>query len=99
MVLALLEIFVLVLVPGLAFNPAGLVEREGFPSAFGVVLVFQAILNHFELQLAYGADDLAPVELVDEKLCHTLVHQLGDALFELLGLHWVGILNVFEEFG
>ena len=84
---------------GLAFDPAGLVEREGLPAAFGVVLVLQTILNHLKLQLAHGADDLAPVELVDKELRHALVHQLGDALFELLGLHGVSILNVFEEFG
>ena len=49
-----------------ALDPARLVEADGFPAAFGVILVLQAILDDLELQLADGPDDFAVVELVDE---------------------------------
>ena len=69
----------------------------GLPAALGSVFVLQAVLDNLELQLAYRADNLAVVELVYEQLRHTLVHQLVDALLQLLGLHGVGILNVLEH--
>ena len=69
-----------------------------FPTALGVVFILQAVLNHLELQLADGADNLAVVELIDEQLGHTLVHQLIDALLKLLRLHRVVVLDVFEQF-
>ena len=39
----------------------------------------------------------SPVELVDEQLRHTFVHQLVDTLGKLFLLHRVGILNVLEH--
>ena len=95
LVLALLEGFELGRV--VALDPAGLVEAHGFPAALGVVLVLQAVLDDFELELAHGADNLAPVELVDEELGHTFVHQLVDTLGQLLLLHGVGVLDVLEH--
>ena len=56
-------------------------------------------MDHFKLKLTHCADDLTPVELVDEHLCHTFIHQLVDTLVELLCLHRVGILDIFEHFG
>ena len=64
LVLALLEGFQLSGV--IAFNPAGFVEADGLPATLGVVFVFEAILNHFKLQLTDGADNLAAIELVDK---------------------------------
>ncbi len=61
-----------------AFYPAGFVQRYRFPAAFGVIFVLQTVLYDLELKLTDGTDDLATVELVDEQLCHTLVHQLFD---------------------
>ena len=49
--------------------------------------------------MSYRTDDFPSVELVDEELCHALVHQLFDTLVQLFGLHGVGILDVFEHFG
>ena len=72
---------------------------HGLPAALGVVLVFKPVLYNLKLELPHGANDLAPVELVDEKLGHTLVHQLVDAFLKLLRLHRVGILYVLEHLG
>ena len=44
-----------------AFDPARLVDRDRLPAAFGAVLVFQAVLDHLELQRADRTDD-APDE-------------------------------------
>ena len=66
------HILVLALLEGLefggviAFNPAGFVEADRLPVTLGIVFVFEAILNHFKLQLTHGADNLAAIELVDE---------------------------------
>lgn len=95
LVLALLEGFELGGV--IALDPAGLVEADGLPAALGVVLVLQAVLDDFELELAHGADNLAPVELIDEELGHTFVHQLVNALGQLFLLHGVGVLDVLEH--
>ena len=76
LVLALFEGFQLCFV--IAFYPARLVQADGFPTALGIVLVLQAVLYHFKLQLSYRTDDFPSVELVDEELCHALVHQLFD---------------------
>ena len=72
---------------------------HGLPAALGVVLVLQAILDDLKLQLSDGTDDAAVVELVDEHLRHTLVHELLDALLELLRLHGVVVLDILEELG
>ena len=69
-----------------------------FPTALGVVFILQTVLNHLELQLTDGADNLAVVELIDEQLGHTLVHQLIDAFLELFRLHRIVVLDVFEQF-
>lgn len=97
LILATLEFSELPVV--VALYPAGFVEADGLPSAFGVVLVLETILYDFELELADGADDLATVELIDEELGYAFIHELGDAFLELLGLHRVGILDVFEHLG
>ena len=67
------------------------------PATLGVVLVLQAILDNLELQLSHGAHDATTIELIDEQLGHTLVHQLLQALLELLALHRVVVLDVFKE--
>ena len=82
-----------------ALDPAGLVDRDGLPAACGVVLVLEAVLDHLELQGAHRADDLAAVERRGEELCHALVHELVDALGQLLELQRVGILDVAELLG
>ena len=82
-----------------AFDPAGLVERNRLPAALCAIFVEQAVLDDLELQLSDCTDNLAAVETVGEQLGHALVHQLADTLFELLGLHGVGVLDVFEHFG
>ena len=37
----------------IAFNPAGLIQTQRFPTAFGIVFVLQAVLNNLKLQLTY----------------------------------------------
>ena len=59
----------------------------------------QTVLYHLELQLPYGADDFASVELIGEQLRHTFVHELTNPFVKLFGFHGVGVLNVFEHFG
>ena len=66
-----------------AFYPARFVERYGFPAALCAVFVQQAILNHLELQLTYGAYDFSAIELIGKQLSHTFVHKLLYAFFEL----------------
>ena len=95
--LAALEVAQLFFVVGL--HPAGLVETDRLPAALGVVFVLQTVLDDLELQLSDGSYDLASIELIGEDLCHAFVHELVDALGELLGLHGVGILDVHEQFG
>ena len=58
----------------------------------------QTVLDDLELERADGPDDLAVVELVREQLGHALVHELVNALGQLLGFHGVGVLDVLEEF-
>ncbi len=77
--------------------PASLVEMDGLPAALGIVLVLKAVLDDLKLQLTDGTDDTAVVELVDEHLCHALVHQLLDTFLELLRLHGVVILDILEQ--
>ena len=66
LILTLLKVLQLLRI--VALYPAGLVEMYGLPTTLGVVLVLQAILNHLELQLTYGSDNLAVVELVYKQL-------------------------------
>ena len=80
-----------------ALYPAGFVEADGFPAALGAILVQQTVLYYLELQLADGAYDLAAVEGGGEELRHALVHELADAVVELLGFHGVGVLDVLEH--
>ena len=80
-------------------DPACLVDRDGLPAAGGSVLMLQPVLDDFELQGAHRADDLASVEVGGEELGHTLVHQLIDALCQLLELQRVGVLDVAELLG
>ncbi len=95
-VLAALEILQLGLV--VALDPARLVDRNRLPAARSVVLVLQTVLNHLELQRAHRADDPAAVERAGEELRHAFVHELVDALGELLELQRIGILDVAELF-
>ena len=95
LVLTLLEVLQFLRI--VTFNPTSLIEMNGLPTALGVVLVLQTVLNHLELQLTNGADDLTVIELVDEQLGHTLVHQLVDTLLELLGLHRVIVLDILKQ--
>ena len=95
LILALLELVEFLGV--VALYPACLVQMNGFPAAFGVILVLQTILYNLKLQLSYGTDNLAAVELVDKQLSHTLVHKLVDTLLKLLRLHWVVVLDIFEH--
>ena len=94
LILALLEVLELTFV--VAFYPAGLIEMYGLPTAFGVVLVLEAVLYDFKLQLSYGADDFSSVKLIDKQLCHTFVHELIYASLKLLGFHRIVVLDVFE---
>ena len=61
--------------------------------------MLQPVLDDLELQGAHRADDLASVEVGGEELGHTLVHQLIDALCQLLELQRVGVLDVAELLG
>ena len=97
LVFALLETVKLGFV--VALYPACLVEVYRLPAALGVVFVFQTVLDNLKLQLSHCADNLAAVELVDKHLCHTFVHELVDTLLQLLCLHRVIVLNVFEHLG
>ena len=81
----------------IALNPAGFIQTERLPTALRTVFVLQTILDDLELQLPHRTDNLTPVELVDEQLRHTFVHQLVDTLGKLFLLHRVGILNVLEH--
>ena len=67
-----------------ALNPASLIQVNGFPSTACAIFMKQTILNYFKLELTYGANNLAIVELIDKELSHTLVHQLLDTLVQLL---------------
>ena len=95
LILALLEVLQFLLV--VCLNPACLMQVNRLPAALGIILVLQAILDNLELQLTDGTHDATTIELVDEQLCHTLVHQLLQTLLELLALHWVIILDILEE--
>ena len=79
--------------------PTCLVEVYRLPTALGIVFVLKTILYDLELQLAHRTDELAAIMLVHEELCHTLAHKLVDTLGKLLGLHRVGILDIFEHLG
>lgn len=80
-----------------ALYPACLVHRHRFPATLCAVFMEKAILDYLELQLSDGAYDTSAVELVVEQLRHAFVHQLLDALIELLRLHGIGVLKVHEQ--
>ena len=96
LILTLLEVLQFGIV--VALYPAGLIEVNGFPATFRIVLILKTILDHLELQLTHGTDDLSVVELVDKQLGNTLVHQLIDTFLQLLSLHRVIVLDVLEKF-
>ena len=95
LVLTLLEVLELLLV--VALYPTGLIQVDGLPTAFRIVLVLQAILDDLKLQLSHRSDDLTVIKLVDEELSHSLVHQLVDTLLQLLRLHRVIVLDILEQ--
>ena len=97
LVLALLERLQLCLI--VALYPASLVEAGRLPTAYGIVLMFQTVLDDLKLKLAYGADEFAAVELTHEHLGNALTHKLVNALGKLLGTHGIGVLNVLEHLG
>lgn len=80
-----------------ALYPACFVQMYGFPATLSVIFILQSVLNDLKLQLSYGAYYAASVELVDEELRHAFVHQLLQSFLELLRLHRVVILYVFEH--
>ena len=81
LVFASLEILQLLLIVRL--YPARFVKMDGLPTALRVVFVLQTVLDDLELQLAHRPDDFATVELVDEQLGYTLVHQLRDTFLQV----------------
>ena len=84
LILALLEILQFRLV--VALYPASLVEMHWFPAALGIVLILKTILYYLKLQLSHCANYLSAVKLVYKQLRHAFVHQLVDALLQLLCL-------------
>ena len=59
----------------------------------------QAVLNNLKLQLSHGTDNLPAIELIGKQLGYTLVHQLLDTFVQLLCLHRIGVLYIFEHLG
>ena len=57
-----------------AFDPAGFVEADWFPSALCAVFVEETVLYDFELELSYGSDYFSVVELVYKHLRDAFVH-------------------------
>ena len=49
-----------------ALYPACLEHLQWLPTAFGLVLMLQAVLNNLKLQLTYSTHDLATIELADK---------------------------------
>lgn len=80
------------------FNPTGLIERQGFPTALRAILMKQTVLYDLKLKLADSSYNLTAVELVDKQLRHAFVHELLYALVELFGFHRVAVLDIFEHF-
>ena len=64
LVFTLLEVLELLRV--VALYPAGLIEVDGLPTALGIILVLQTILDNLKLKLTNSADNLAIIELVDK---------------------------------
>jgi hypothetical protein len=95
LIFTLLEVVIFLFV--VALNPACLVEMYWFPTAFGVVFIFQAVLDDLKLQLSDRSDDSPIVELIDEQLGYTFIHQLLDAFIELLRLHRVVVFDILEK--
>ena len=60
----------------LARDPTSLVERQGVELHRGAIFVQQAVLNNFELQFPYAADDLLITAILGEQLGHAFVCQL-----------------------
>ena len=79
------------------FNPACFVEAYRLPTALCAILVEEAILDNFKLELTDRADNFAIVELVGKELCDTFVHELVYAFLKLFCFHRIGILDIFEH--
>lgn len=56
----------------------------------------QAILDHLKLKLTDSTDSASAVELIDKELYYQ-PYQLVGTLDELLLLHRISILDIFEE--
>ena len=95
LILTLLEILQFCRI--VAFYPTRLIQMHGLPATLGVVFVLKTILYHLKLQLSHCTDDATAVELIDKQLGHTFVHELLKTFLELLCLHRVVILDVFEH--
>ena len=94
-VLAAFEVGKLLLI--VALDPACLVDRDWLPTALCAILMLQAVLDYLELQLTYRTDNLATIQARSKELSYTLIHQLINALCQLLELHRVGILDIAEK--
>src|SRR5690606_2729018 len=77
-------------------NPAGLECREVLIRTFCTILMLQPVLYNFILKCAYSTYNLTVVHFKGKQLRYTFVHQLVNTFFKLLGLHWVGIVDVTE---
>ena len=56
----------------IGLNPACLEHLKRFPTALGLVLVLQTVLDNLKLQLSYRTNNLATIELADKQLCHKI---------------------------
>ena len=74
LVLALFELLQFCLITWLTLYPTSLIQAYWFPTALGIILILQSVLDNLELQLTNGTNNLAIVKLVDKKLGHTLIH-------------------------
>lgn len=82
-----------------AAHPAGLDVGQAVKAYLRAVFLQQTELDYVELQFAHGTDYFAVAGLLGEKLRHTFVGELLQALFELFGLEGVFIFDHPKQFG
>ena len=83
-----------------AAHPAGNAETQRFDAGLNPVFVFQPVLDHFQLQLAYGRQDWIALALVGviEHLHGPLFPQFVHPLTETFKRRGVGIAQPGKDF-
>lgn len=73
-------------------------EVYWFVVVFGIVFMFQVVLNDFKLQGVYCVNDFLVVIFFGEKLCYVFIYQLYQFFIKLFVFKGIGVIDKVELF-